>query len=181
MSVSKEEYQQHLDKGTLTDILNYEKVKDGDTFFINTGKVHAIGKGIIIAEIQQTSDITYRVYDFERRDKNGELHTELALDAIDYEKKDDFKVKYTNTANEVNKVVNCPYFITNLLPLTVGFEKSLAQDDSFHIYMCVKGEGTIGDGTTELSIKQGETVLFPASCNKLEVKTKGMDLLEVFI
>ena len=146
--------------------------------------MHAIGKGIIIAEIQQTSDITYRVYDFNRRDKNGnlrELHTELALDAIDYEKKDDFKVKYTNTANEVNKVVNCPYFITNLLPLTAGFEKSLAQDDSFHIYMCVKGEGTIGDGTTELPIKQGETVLFPASCNKLEVKTKGMDLLEVFI
>ena len=183
-TVSKEEYQQHLDKGTLTDILNYEKVKDGDTFFINTGKVHAIGKGIIIAEIQQTSDITYRVYDFNRRDKNGnlrELHTELALDAIDYEKKDDFKVKYTNTANEVNKVVNCPYFITNLLPLTASFEKSLAEDDSFHIYMCVKGEGTIGDGTTELPIKQGETVLFPASCNKLEVKTKGMDLLEVFI
>jgi len=159
-TVSKEEYQQHLDKGTLTDILNYEKVKDGDTFFINTGKVHAIGKGIIIAEIQQTSDITYRVYDFNR---------------------DDFKVKYTNTANEVNKVVNCPYFITNLLPLTAGFEKLLAQDDSFHIYMCVKGEGIIGDGTTELPIKQGETVLFPASCNKLEVKTKGMDLLEVFI
>lgn len=183
-TVSKEEYQQHLNNGTLTDILNYEKVKDGDTFFINTGKVHAIGKGIIIAEIQQTSDITYRVYDFDRRDKNGnlrELHTELALDAIDYEKKDDFKVKYTNTANEVNKVVNCPYFITNLLPLTAGFEKSLTQDDSFHIYMCVKGEGTIGDDTTELPIKQGETVLFPASCNKLEVKTKGMDLLEVFI
>ena len=183
-TVTKEEYQQHLDNGTLTDILNYEKVKDGDTFFINTGKVHAIGKGIIIAEIQQTSDITYRVYDFNRRDKNGnlrELHTELALDAIDYEKKDDFKVQYSQNANEVNKVVNCPYFITNLLPLTAGFEKSLAQDDSFHIYICVKGEGTIGDGTTELPIKQGETVLFPASCHKLEVKTKGMDLLEVFI
>ena len=90
-------------------------------------------------------------------------------------------MQYTQNANEVNKVVNCPYFITNLLPLTAGFEKSLAQDDSFHIYMCVKGEGTIGDGTTELPIKQGETVLFPASCHKLEVKTKGMDLLEVFI
>ena len=75
-------------------------MKDGDTFFINTSKVHAIGKGIIIAEIQQTSDITYRVYDFNRRDKNGnlrELHTELALDAIDYEKKDDFKVQYSQT------------------------------------------------------------------------------------
>ena len=183
-TVTKEEYQQHLDNGTLTDILNYEKVKDGDTFFINTGKVHAIGKGIIIAEIQQTSDITYRVYDFNRRDKNGnlrELHTELALDAIDYEKKDDFKVQYSQNTNEVNKVVNCPYFITNLLPLTASYEKQLSQDDSFHIYMCVKGKGTIGDGTTELPIKQGETVLLPASCHKLEVKTKGMDLLEVYI
>ena len=183
-TVTKEEYHQHLNSGTLTDILNYEKVKDGDTFFINTGKVHAIGKGIIIAEIQQTSDITYRVYDFNRRDKNGnlrELHTELALDAIDYEKKDDFKVAYTKDTNTVNKVVNCPYFITNLLPLTADYEKQLSQDDSFHIYMCVKGEGIIGDGTTKLPIKQGETVLFPASCHKLEVKTKGIDLLEVYI
>ena len=109
------------------------------------------------------------------------MHTELALDAIDYEKKDDFKVAYTQEPNEVNKVVNCPYFITNLLPLTAGFEKQLSQDDSFHIYMCVKGEGTLSDGTTELPIKQGETILFPASCHKLEVKTQGMDLLEVFI
>ena len=110
-----------------------------------------------------------------------ELHTELALDSIDYERKDDFKVSYPQEPNEVNKVVNCPYFITNLLPLTAGYEKALAQDDSFHIYMCVKGEGTLSDGVTELPIKQGETILFPASCHKLEVKTQGMDLLEVYI
>ncbi len=181
-NVTKEEYQQHLDNGTLTDIMNYEKVTEGDTFFINTGKVHAIGGGIIIAEIQQTSDITYRVYDFNRKDKNGnlrELHTEQALDAIDYEKKDDFKVSYSKSENTTNKMVNCPYFITNYLKLSSDFEKEIGSDDSFHIYMCVKGSGTVSDGKTELFVNQGETVLFPAVCDKLYVKTSAMELLEV--
>ncbi|GIM51692.1 mannose-6-phosphate isomerase [Capnocytophaga cynodegmi] len=180
--VTKEEYQQHLDNGTLTDIMNYEKVSEGDTFFINTGKVHAIGGGIIIAEIQQTSDITYRVYDFNRRDKNGnlrELHTEQALDAIDYQKKDDFKVNYSKSENATNTMVNCPYFITNYLNLTQNFEKEIGSEDSFHIYMCVKGGGTLSDGKTELSVKQGETILFPASCQKLYVNTTAIELLEV--
>lgn len=181
-SVTKEEYQQHLNNGTLTDIMNYEKVHEGDTFFINTGKVHAIGGGIIIAEIQQTSDITYRVYDFNRRDKNGnlrELHTEQALDAIDYQKKDDFKVNYPKTENTTNAMVNCPYFITNYLKLTQDFEKEIGSEDSFHIYMCVKGSGVISDGNCEVFVNQGETVLFPASCGKLCVKTSAMELLEV--
>lgn len=172
--VTKEEYQKHLDNGTLTDIMNYEKVAEGDTFFINTGKVHAIGGGIIIAEIQQTSDITYRVYDFNRKDKNGnlrELHTEQALEAIDYQKKDDFKVSYSKSENKTNEMVNCPYFITNYLNLSSDFEKQIGEEDSFHIYMCVKGSGTISDGEVELPICQGETVLFPASCGKLCVKT----------
>ena len=107
-SVNKEEYQKHLNNKTLTEILYYEPVKEGSTFFINTGKVHAIGAGTLLAEIQQTSDITYRVYDFDRKDKNGnlrELHTELALDAIDYEKKDDFKVSYSKNENQINKMV----------------------------------------------------------------------------
>lgn len=149
--VSKEEYQQLLDNEQLTKIMNYEKVTEGDTFFINTGKVHAIGGGIIIAEIQQTSDITYRVYDFNRKDKNGnlrELHTELALDAIDYQKKDDFKVTYSKSENYTNEMVNCPYFITNYLKLTENFEKEIGTQDSFHIYMCVKGSSVISDGKT---------------------------------
>lgn len=182
--VSKEEYQQLIDNEQLTEIMNYEKVTEGDTFFINTGKVHAIGGGIIIAEIQQTSDITYRVYDFNRKDKNGnlrELHTEQALDAIDYQKKDDFKVTYSKSDNYTNEMVNCPYFITNYLKLTENFEKEIGSQDSFHIYMCVKGSGVISDGKTELTVNQGETVLFPASCGKLQVKTSQMELLEVYL
>ncbi|MFK8284170.1 type I phosphomannose isomerase catalytic subunit [Capnocytophaga canis] len=180
--VTKEEYQKHLTEGTLTDIMNYEEVSEGDTFFINTGKVHAIGGGIIIAEIQQTSDITYRVYDFNRKDKNGnlrELHTELALEAIDYQKKDDFKVSYSKSENTTNKMVDCPYFITHYLSLSQDFEKKIGAEDSFHIYMCVKGSGIVSDGKTELSINQGETVLFPAVCDTLQVKTSGIELLEV--
>lgn len=180
--VTKEEYQKHLTEGTLTDIMNYEEVSEGDTFFINTGKVHAIGGGIIIAEIQQTSDITYRVYDFNRKDKNGnlrELHTELALEAIDYQKKDDFKVSYSKSENTTNKMVDCPYFITHYLSLSEDFEKKIGAEDSFHIYMCVKGSGIVSDGETELSINQGETVLFPAVCDTLQVKTSGIELLEV--
>ncbi|MFJ1490728.1 type I phosphomannose isomerase catalytic subunit [Capnocytophaga canis] len=180
--VTKEEYQKHLTEGTLTDIMNYEEVSEGDTFFINTGKVHAIGGGIIIAEIQQTSDITYRVYDFNRKDKNGnlrELHTELALEAIDYQKKDDFKVSYSKSENTTNKMVDCPYFITHYLNLSENFEKKIGAEDSFHIYMCVKGSGIVSDGKTELSINQGETVLFPAVCDTLQVKTSGIELLEV--
>lgn len=181
-TVSKETYQKHLNNGTLTDIMNYETVSEGDTFFINTGKVHAIGGGIIIAEIQQTSDITYRVYDFNRKDKNGnlrELHTEQALDAIDYEKKNDFAVKYDRKENATNKMVECPYFVTNYLKLNSDFEKNIAVNDSFHIYMCVKGKGELSDGKTTLPIEQGETILFPATCEKLQVKTKAMELLEV--
>ncbi len=182
--VTKAQYQEALNSGKLTELLNYEEVKAGDTFFIKTGTIHAIGKGIIIAEIQQTSDITYRVYDFNRRDKNGnlrELHTEFALDAIDYTYRNDYKVRYTDNEDVTNPLVHCPYFITDYLPLTKDFSKDLSADDSFHIYMCVKGEGTISDGEVALPIRQGETVLFPASCNKLVVKTKGIDLLEVRI
>ena len=103
--VGREEYIKSLEDNTLLELLNYEPVSEGNTFFINTGKIHAIGAGVLLAEIQQTSDVTYRVYDFNRRDKNGqlrELHTDLAIDAIDYRIKDDFKVSYLTNKNEVN-------------------------------------------------------------------------------
>ncbi len=182
-SVNKEEYQKHLNNKTLTEILNYEPVKEGSTFFINTGKVHAIGAGTLLAEIQQTSDITYRVYDFDRKDKNGnlrELHTELALDAIDYEKKDDFKVSYSKNENQINKMVSCPYFITNYIKLTKNFTIAHTQN-SFYIYMCVKGEGQIFSKDSILDIRKGETVLVPACCKNIELKTKGIELLQVHL
>lgn len=183
-TISKEEYLDHLAAGKITDLLNFEKVKKGDSFFINTGKVHAIGAGVLLAEIQQTSDITYRIYDWDRTDAEGnprELHTEQALDAIDFEKKNDFRLKYAQTENESSNIARCEYFTTNYLPVSGTIEKNYGEKDSFVIYMCVSGKGNIStNGYTE-SIEQGQTVLIPAVNKKVQFSSKGVELLEVYI
>ena len=150
-NVSKEEYQSHLENKTLSQLLNYEKVSHGDMFFIPAGKIHAIGAGVLLAEIQQTSDITYRVYDFDRKDKHGnyrELHTELALDAIDFERKDDFRKSYSSTENTINPAVASPYFTTDYLKITQETPLTLS-GDSFHIYIGVAGKGSLQYGDME--------------------------------
>ncbi len=182
--VEKEEYIKSLEEGTLLNLLNYEEVGEGDTFFINTGKIHAIGAGVLLAEIQQTSDITYRVYDFDRKDKDGnlrELHTCLAVDAIDYAKKDDFKVVYDKKKDTVNEMVDCPYFKTNFLNLGKSFHQDISKRDSFTIYMCVDGEGVISNDWGSAPIKKGETVLLAASSTHVKVDTQAVKLLEVTI
>ena len=182
--VTKEEYQQHLNDDRLLELLNYEQVSEGDTYFIQTGKIHAIGAGVLLAEIQQTSDITYRVFDFNRKDKDGnlrELHTELALDAIDYQKKDDFKVSYSKTNNSSNVMVHCPYFKTDYLSLSQDKTFSFPNTDSFRIYMCVEGEAEISSDEGTIAIKRGQTALIPASLQNFDIKTPGVGLLEVTI
>jgi len=182
--VEKEEYKASLENNSLLDLLNYEAVKEGDTFFINTGKIHAIGAGVLLAEIQQTSDVTYRVFDFNRKDKNGnlrELHTDLALDAIDYSKKDDFRVAYDNKKNSVNTMVDCPYFKTNIIDLDKDFSQDITERDSFTIYMCVLGSATIQNDFGSASIEKGETVLISASSNLIKISTNQAKLLEVTI
>ncbi len=183
-NVTKEEYSQSLKSDTLLDLLNYESVKEGDTFFINTGKIHAIGAGVLLAEIQQTSDVTYRVFDFNRQDKNGnlrELHTELALDAMDYFKKDDFKVAYNDQPNAVNEMVDCPYFKTTFINLTQNFNQDISKRDSFTIYMCVDGSAKINSDTGSVMIQKGETVLIPASSKTISIDTTAAKLLEVTV
>ncbi len=182
--ITKEEYVQSLDHDTFLDLLNYESVKEGDTFFINTGKMHAIGAGVLLAEIQQTSDITYRVFDFNRRDKDGnlrELHTELALDAIDYRKKNDFKITYSKEADKVNAMVDCPYFKTNFLQLTKSKTVDTKNRGSFTIYMCVGGSVLVTNEFGEVKITNGETVLVPAMSKNITLRTEGAKLLEVTI
>ncbi|SNZ02103.1 type I phosphomannose isomerase catalytic subunit [Flagellimonas pacifica] len=182
--VEKEEYVESLENDTLLDLMNYEEVTEGDTFFINTGKIHAIGAGVLLAEIQQTSDVTYRVFDFNRRDKNGnlrELHTDLAMDAIDYSKKDDFKVNYSNKQDAVNEMVDCPYFKTNFLELNDNLDQDVSERDSFTIYMCVGGEAEITNDWGSVSIKKGETLLVAAESKSIHIDTKGAKLLEVTI
>jgi len=136
--VTPDLYLKHLEEKTLTHILNFDKVKEGDTYFIEVGRIHAIGAGVMLAEIQQTSDITYRVYDWDRTDNEGnvrELHNDLAIDAIDFDLKDDFRVTYSKVVNQGNKMVTCPYFTTNYLHLTKK-KQIVNSHDSFIIYIC---------------------------------------------
>ncbi|WP_324721182.1 type I phosphomannose isomerase catalytic subunit [Salinimicrobium sp. HB62] len=183
-SISKEEYLEHLNSGRITDLLNFEKVENGDSFFINTGKVHAIGAGVLLAEIQQTSDITYRIYDWDRVDDEGnprELHTDLALDAIDFEKKEDFKRKYTRVDNHSTNIAACEYFTTNFLPVKGSISKNYSHLDSFVIYMCVGGEAEVAVGENSEKISMGETLLIPAETNEVQISAKAAELLEVFV
>ncbi len=183
-NVEKDEYIKSVENGSLLDLMNYEEVNEGDTFFINTGKIHAIGAGVLLAEIQQTSDITYRVFDFNRKDKDGnlrELHTDLALDAIDYSMKDDFKVHFSSENNVINEMVDCPYFKTNFIDLTVKINQDVTERDSFTIYMCVGGEAEIKNDWGSVLIKKGETVLIAAASKSIELIAEKAKLLEVTI
>ncbi|NNE02916.1 MAG: class I mannose-6-phosphate isomerase [Eudoraea sp.] len=182
--VTKDVYAQSLENDTLLELMNYEKVTKGDTFFINTGKIHAIGAGVLLAEIQQTSDVTYRVFDFNRKDKDGnyrELHTDLALDAIDYKKQDDFRVQYSKEIDQANKMVDCPYFRTDYLNLQEDFTQDISNRDSFTIYMCVDGKAVISNESGTVTIVKGETTLLPANTNTVKIETQGTTLLEITI
>ena len=134
--VDREKYLEYLENGNLTDLLKYDEVQVGDVFFIPAGRVHAIGKGSLVAEIQQTSDVTYRIFDYNRKDDKGnerELHTDLALDAIDFTYLDDYKTKYSPVLNKSTEIVNCKYFTTNILEFDQPIEKDQYKTDSFVI------------------------------------------------
>ncbi len=183
-SVSKEDYIARLEEGKIVELLNFEEVKKGDSFFINTGKVHAIGAGVLLAEIQQTSDVTYRIYDWDRTDDEGnsrELHTALAIDAIDFEKKDDFKLNYKKEVNTSSEVASCKYFTTNYLPVKGEIEKDYSNLDSFVIYMCVGGDGQVSVNGNSEKIRQGETLLIPAENKNVQLSAENCELLEVYI
>lgn len=183
-TLDKREYLEHLENGKIVELLNFEEVQKGDSVFINTGKVHAIGGGVLLAEIQQTSDITYRIYDWDRVDDEGnsrELHTALALDAIDFEKKEDYKLSYEKKENTSSEVASCDYFTTNYLPVKGKLKKDYSDLDSFVIYMCVDGKCKITmEGNSE-KLQKGESILIPASCSELLLEADYAELLEVYI
>ncbi|MCL3778992.1 mannose-6-phosphate isomerase [Prolixibacteraceae bacterium JC049] len=185
--VDKEKYLKYLKDNQLTEILNAEEVKAGDVFFMPAGRVHAIGSGLVIAEIQQTSDVTYRIYDYNRKDDKGntrELHTDLALDAIDFTLHEEYKTNYTAEANKSSELAKCEYFTTNVLELTHSVEKEYNQLDSFIIYMCLEGECVIGYGEDKAeTMKKGDTVLMPANIDNFTLVPKNgtAKMLEVYI
>ena len=181
--MTPEKYLSHLEDKTLTEILNFDEVKVGDTYFIEVGRIHAIGAGVMVAEIQQTSDITYRVYDWDRVDDDGnerELHNDLAIDAFDFNMPDNFRVAYSKAENQSNQMVTCPYFTTNYLKVTETLKKK-NEHDSFVIYMCVEGDAEILVNGISESIKKGETILLPAAITDYEIAAKNATLLEVYV
>jgi len=178
---SPEEYLEHLKNKTLPDVLQEFYVKKGDVFFIETGTIHAIGGGILLAEIQQTSDITYRVYDWDRVDEHGnerELHIDLALDAINYQKKNP-KIDYEKTDNASNELIDCPFFTTNFIPLTSTYEVKKT-NECFLVYICTEGTATLYYDNDSYEFEKGKTVLIPASMTNFYIKGTAK-LLEVFI
>ena len=184
--VDRDIYLKKLEDAELTDILNFEEVKAGDVFFIPAGRVHAIGKGILLAEIQQTSDVTYRIYDYDRRDDKGnlrELHTELALDAIDFTLSAEYKTNYESKINESVELASCPYFTTNVLDINSVIEKDYNKLDSFVIYICLDGELVLETESGSETILKGDTILLPASIESVLLKpvSASVKLLEVYI
>ncbi len=183
--IDTDQYEDLLQSNDLIKVLNAQRVKTGDAFYIPTGRVHAIGAGVLLAEIQQTSDVTYRIYDYDRIDsKTGEkreLHTELAKDAIDFSLQDSYRTDYREEVNSTNSLIHSPYFKSDILVLDAPIERDLSHRDSFVIYMCVEGSADIEvqDQTVPLSI--GETVLIPADCSALKINSRGCRLLEVYM
>jgi mannose-6-phosphate isomerase len=166
--------------------LQRHEVKSGDVFFLPAGRVHAIGAGCFIAEIQQTSNITYRIYDYNRKDACGnprELHTELAKDAIDYQVYPDYKLSYQPGQKEIEPLVSCPYFTTNLIEAKKGEKIQRARDDTFSVYICLKGNVNLTDSKAcSMDLKQGETVLIPAENPLITLfPRENSQLLETYI
>ncbi len=183
--LNKESYTKYLENDQILDVLNTVKTKPGDAFNIPTGRVHAIGAGVLLAEIQQTSDITYRIYDYNRVDKTTgkkrELHNELALDVIDFEVHDNYKTTYNVEENKSNQLIHTPYFKSNLLILTSTIDKNYTEIDSFILYICTKGSFTISVNSKTYSVTKGETILIPASMKNLVLATNdNAEILEVY-
>lgn len=179
-------YKQHLNDNSLLTILNKEKAAAGDVFFLPSGRIHAIGAGILLAEIQQTSDATLRIYDFDRLDDKGkprELHTEKAMEAIDFGMYPTYRTKYLQTTDQPAKLAACDYFSVNFLTYSKEIERDYHHLDSFVIYMCLEGSFSIVyyNSETEM-VKTGETVLLPAEIKSVKlIPDKSAKILEVYI
>ena len=183
--ITAQQYMDAVENGTLENYLKFYPVKASDTFMIPAGTVHAIGKGVLLAEIQQPSDITFRIYDWNRVDENGngrELHTEEAFEAIHSEQNlDDFQVHYEPEKNKTVTLVHSPYFNTNLLEMDMQVEKSFVQLDSFVIYICLEGNAFLVSGDSKERLETGEVVLVPAEVDHLTIIPDAKaKLLEVY-
>ena len=184
--IDREKYLEYFNGGKLMDLLHFDEVDSGDVFFIPAGRVHAIGKGCLVAEIQQTSDVTYRIFDYNRKDANGnerDLHTDLALDAIDFSWSEEYKTQYQIEQNIPTELASCQYFTTNMIEFDHDLDKDYNTIDSFVIYMTLDGDfEVLTEGGNEI-VKRGETVLIPATLESVQLKplSETVKILEVYI
>lgn len=169
--LDKNQFVDLFNKGKINEVLNKINVKKGDSFFIPAGRIHATGAGILFAEIQQTSDITYRVYDWDRKDNSGksrELHVEMAFDAIDYKHYNNYRNKYKKLINQTNHLISCDYFTTNYIHFNQKISFDYNKLDSFVIYICLEGKFEIFYNKKEpIKIFAGESVLIPATLDEI--------------
>lgn len=183
--MSRESYLEALNSGRIMEVLNIEEVDAGDVFYIPSGRVHTIGQGLLICEIQQTSDITYRIYDFDRVDAKGnkrELHTEAALEVLDFKRYANYKNTYTDTPNEFVQLVKAEYFETNKLTFDVSLQRDHSLRDSFVIYICLGGACLLSTNGYELELQTGDSVLIPACMTQLMLEPhSACQLLETYI
>lgn len=182
--MNQETYLSHLNNGTIKEIMNYEQVTKGDVYFIPSGRVHALGPGLLLFEIQQTSDLTYRIYDFDRVDDKGvsrQLHTDLALDALDFTRHASYRTEYPHELNRTVPVVESTYFNTSVIHFDTPVVKDYSGLDSFVILQCAEGKCTVEyDGGSE-TLKAGEVILIPAIMERIQIIPLGeTKILEVY-
>ncbi|MBQ8065663.1 MAG: class I mannose-6-phosphate isomerase, partial [Prevotella sp.] len=183
MQITPEQYKEMVENDTICDALSQYQVREGDCFFIPAGRIHAIGGGCYLAEIQQTSDVTYRIYDYKRRDKDGnlrQLHTQEASESIDYTVLPDYRQQYMPQQNESQLLVECPYFNTAVYDLTEPMQIDYSELDSFVILIGLKGEGKLVVDGEPVTFRAGESILLPATAK--EVRTEGtIKFLETYV
>lgn len=185
--INPKEYKDRVHNGTFADVLQTCAIKPGDVFYVPAGRVHGIGAGAFVAEIQQTSDITYRIFDYNRKDKEGksrELHTGQAMDAINFaDVQDDFRTEYGQVPNEPVEIVASPYFTTSVYDMTEEITCDYSELDSFVIFICVEGSCNIIDNEkNEISLQAGETILLPAAIQEVTIiPQSSVKLIETYV
>lgn len=183
--LTPERYQKYLENGTLVDYLQHIEVEPGDVFYIKPGLVHAIGEGVLLAEIQQTSDITYRIYDWKRKDKHGhyrELHTDFAIDAIDFDVSYDYQINYHPDRTGAQELLHTAYFKTDYVYLTQSQNFEFQLNEQFVVLMCVEGKAQVcASDTVQYELQMGETIFVPACVEKIILSSAHARLLKVTI
>lgn len=182
-TITPEEYKAMVENDTITDALCEYRVGEGDVFYLPAGRIHSIGAGTFLAEIQETSDVTYRIYDFKRKDKDGnyrQLHTEAAAECIDYSVENDCRTKYEARKNEGVELAQCPHFTTSVYDLDEPMLLDYSELDSFVVLIALSGECTLSTGDAETQLRAGETVLLPATTQTLNV-SGTVKFLETFV